>query len=445
MNQVNIGMIGGGTVGSGVYHALQQNADLMASRLGFQLGIVKIAVKAFDEPRPYSIPTSVLTLNWREVVDDPAVQVVIELVGGTGIARTMILAALERGKPVVTANKALISIHGPELFAAASRFKTNLYFEASVAGGIPIIKVVRESLVGNRVDRIYGIVNGTCNYILTRMKREGASFAGVLADAQRLGYAEADPTLDVDGFDAAHKIGILASLAHGFWVDHRDIHVEGIRQLTPLDIRFAAQLGYTIKLLGIVKTVPPAGRGGRNSPPDGRRISVSVSPTLVPDHHVLASVNDVFNAIFISGFPIGDTLYYGRGAGKDATASAVLSDLADAALDLRHGTPNRVPAFVPHAAGGRVVPLSKTSSRFYLRLDVLDRPGVIARISAILGKAGISISSIIQPEGHEGETVPLIFMTHAASRAAMVRSCAAIARIHAVKGTARLLPVEDFA
>jgi homoserine dehydrogenase len=442
MDQVNIGMIGGGTVGSGVFHALQQNADLMAARIGLRLGIGKVAVKAFDEPRPYPISPEVMTLNWREVVDDPGVQVVIELVGGTGIAKTMILAALERGKPVVTANKALLSAHGPELFAAARKFGTNLYFEASVAGGIPIIKVVRESLVGNRFDRIYGIVNGTCNYILTRMKREGAAFADVLADAQRHGYAEADPTLDIDGHDAAHKIGILASLAHGFWVNHHDIHVEGIRQLTPLDIRFASQLGYTIKLLGMVKTVPPAGRAGKKPAPE--RISVSVSPTLVPDHHVLASVNDVFNAVFVSGSPIGDTLYYGRGAGKDATASAVLSDLADAALDRHHGTPQRVPAFVAHAANGRVVPLAETSSRFYLRLDVMDRPGVIAKISAILSTGGISISSIIQPEGHEGETVPVILMTHTANRAAMDRCCAAIAKIPAVKGPLRLLPVEDF-
>ena len=445
MDQVNIGMIGGGTVGSGVFHALGENSGLMASRIGIRIGITKVAVKAFDEPRPYPITPSVLTLDWREVVENPAVQVVIELVGGTGIAKTMILAALERGKPVVTANKALLSAHGPELFAAARKAGTNLYYEASVAGGIPIIKVVRESLVGNRFDRIYGIVNGTCNYILTRMKREGAAFADVLADAQRLGYAEADPTLDVDGHDAAHKTGILASLAHGFWVDHHDIHAEGIRQLTPLDIRFAGQLGYTIKLLGIVKTAPPANRGGKKAQAGGSRISVSVSPTLVPDGHVLASVNDVFNAVFISGSPIGDTLYYGRGAGKDATASAVLSDLADAALDLRHGTPQRVPAFVPYAAKGSVIPYADTSSRFYLRLDVLDRPGVIAKISAILSNAGISISSIIQPEGHEGETVPLILMTHAAKRSAMDRSCAAIARISAVKGPSRLLPVEDFA
>jgi homoserine dehydrogenase len=445
MEQVNIGMIGGGTVGSGVFHALQQNADLMAARLGIRLNIVKVAVMAFDEPRPYPISPSVLTLNWREVVENPAVQVVIELVGGTGIARTMILAALERGKPVVTANKALLSAHGPELFAAARKYRTNLYYEASVAGGIPIIKIVREGLVGNRFSRIYGIVNGTCNYILTRMKREGAAFAEVLADAQRLGYAEADPTLDVDGHDAKHKIGILASLAHGFWVDPRDIHVEGIRQITPLDIQFAAQLGYTIKLLGSVRTVLPAGRGKKKTPPAAGRVSVSVSPTLVPNSHVLASVNDVFNAIFVSGFPVGDTLYYGHGAGKDATASAVLSDLADASLDLRHGTPHRVPAFVPHASRSSVVPLAATSSRFYLRLDVLDRPGVIAKISAILSTGGISISSIIQPEGHEGEAVPVILMTHVVNRAAMDRCCAAIAKIPAVKGPSLLLPVEDFA
>ncbi len=445
MDQVNIGMIGGGTVGSGVFHALQQNASLMTARLGLRPAITRVAVKSFDEPRPYPIARPVMTLDWHEVVDDPSVQIVIELVGGTGIARAMILAALERGKPVVTANKALLSAHGPELFAAARRFKTNLYYEASVAGGIPIIKVVREGLVGNRFERIYGIVNGTCNYILTRMKLEGAAFADVLADAQRFGYAEADPTLDVDGHDAVHKTGILASLAYGFWVKAGDIHVEGIRSLTPLDIKFADQLGYTIKLLGMVHAVPAPGAGGRAGSAAGQRISVSVSPTLVPNAHVLASVSGVFNAVFVSGFPIGDTLYYGRGAGKDATASAVLSDLADAALDLRHGTPQRVPAFVPHASAGGMIPFAETSSRFYLRLDVLDRPGVIAKISAILSRAGISISSIIQPEGHEGETVPLILMTHVAKRAAMDRSRAAIARLPAVKGPSLLLPVEDFA
>jgi len=447
MKQVYLGMIGGGTVGSGVFNALQQNAELMAARTGVRLVVRKVAVKAFDEPRPYPITRELMTLNWKDVVEDPEIQIVTELVGGTGIAKVIVLAALERGKAVVTANKALLSAHGPELFAAAKKAGTNLYYEASVAGGIPIIKTLREALVGNRFERIYGIVNGTCNYILTRMTREGAAFDAVLADAQRLGYAEADPTLDVDGHDAAHKTGILASLAHGFWVDHHDIHVEGIRPLTPLDIRFAQQLGYTIKLLGSIRLAEPAkaAKGkGKTKSVAGARISVSVSPTLVPQSHVLASVNDVFNAVFVSGFPIGDTLYYGRGAGKDATASAVLSDLADAGLDITHSTLDRVPAFVP-TAPGTVVPFSETSSRFYLRLNVLDKPGVIAKISALLSKAGISIASIVQPEGHEGEAVPLILMTHRASRAAMDKARTAIAKLPAVKGPSLLLPVEDFA
>ncbi len=448
MKQVNIGMIGGGTVGSGVFNALRENSELMAARTGVRLVVKKVAVKAFDEPRPYPIDTALMTLNWKDVVEDPEIQIVTELVGGTGIAKVMVLAALERGKAVVTANKALLSAHGPELFAAAKKAGTNLYYEASVAGGIPIIKTLREALVGNRFERIYGIVNGTCNYILTRMTREGAAFDAVLADAQRLGYAEADPTLDVDGHDAAHKTGILASLAHGFWVDHHDIHVEGIRPLTPLDIRFAQQLGYTIKLLGSVRLAPPAKGAkapkGKKAKAAGARISVAVSPTLVPQSHVLASVNDVFNAVFVSGFPIGDTLYYGRGAGKDATASAVLADLADAGLDLTRGTLDRVPAFAACAAGS-VVPFSETSSRFYLRLNVVDKPGVIAKVSAILSTAGISIASIVQPEGHEGDTLPLILMTHLASRAAMDKARAAIAKLPTVKGPSLLLPVEDFA
>ncbi|MFT3829674.1 MAG: homoserine dehydrogenase [Opitutaceae bacterium] len=446
MKQVNIGMIGGGTVGSGVFNALQQNSELMAARTGVRLVVKKVAVKAYDEPRPYPIARELMTVDWKDVVEDPEIQIVTELVGGTGIAKVIVLAALERGKAVVTANKALLSAHGPELFAAAKKAGTNLYYEASVAGGIPIIKTLREALVGNRFERIYGIVNGTCNYILTRMTREGAAFADVLADAQRLGYAEADPTLDVDGHDAAHKTGILASLAHGFWVDHHAIHVEGIRTLTPLDIRFAQQLGYTIKLLGSVRLAPPAKAAkGKKAKAAGARISVAVSPTLVPQSHVLASVNDVFNAVFVSGFPIGDTLYYGRGAGKDATASAVLSDLADAGLDITRGTLDRVPAFAPTSPAGAVVPFSETSSRFYLRLNVVDKPGVIAKVSSLLSNAGISIASIVQPEGHEGETVPLILMTHVASRAAMNKARAAIAKLPTVKGPSLLLPVEDFA
>ena len=379
MHEVNLGMIGGGTVGSGVFRALQLNGDLMASRIGVKVNARKVAVKAFNEPRPYAIPRTCMTTDWQSVVNDPQVDVVAELAGGTTIARTMILAALKLGKPVVTANKALLSAHGEELFAAAREHGTNLYYEASVCGGIPIIKSLREGFVGNRITHLYGIVNGTCNYILTRMKLEGADFAAVLKDAQAQGYAEAEPSLDVDGYDAQHKIGILASLAHGFWVNPKDIYVEGIRSITRMDIQFANQLGYTIKLLGIIKRVE--GRGARGEERRHRaasspaRIQVSVYPTLVPNAHVLASVNHVFNAVFVRGDVVGDTLFYGRGAGKDATASAVLSDLADAALDLKFGTKHRVPPFVPHERNGAVAPIDEVVSRYFVRLNVVDKPG----------------------------------------------------------------------
>ena len=453
MQQVNLGMLGGGTVGSGVFHAWQQNGELMAARLGVNTAFRKIAVKAFDEPRPYPIPRSLMTTDWQEVVNDPQVHVVIELVGGTGIARTMVLAALALGKTVVTANKALLSAHGPELFAAAAKSGANLYYEASVCGGIPIIKSLREGFVANQFPAIYGIVNGTCNYILTRMKLEGADFADVLAEAQKQGYAETPPDLDIDGKDAQHKIGVLASLAHGFWVKHEEIHTEGIRDVSKIDMQFAQQLGYTIKLLGIVKQIddsqsPTANRAhrtARKSKVVKRKsgVQVSVYPTLIPNSHVLASVNGVFNACFVRGDVVGDTLFYGRGAGKDATASAVLSDVADAALDLKNGTRLRVPPFVPHAAKGRVVPMDEIVSQYYVRFDVVDRPGVLAKIAAIFAAARIGISSVIQPEGHEGESVPLIMMIHDATNAAMCKALAKIAKLPVVKGKPVMFRVEN--
>ena len=435
MQQVNLGMIGGGTVGSGVVHALRLNGELLSRRLGLKVTVRKVAVKAFDEPRPYAIPRSLLTLDWRGVVADPQVDVIIELVGGTTVARAMILEALKLGKPVITANKALLSAHGEELFAAAKRHGTNLYYEASVCGGIPIIKALREGFVGNRITRLYGIVNGTSNYILTRMKLEGAEFAEVLREAQARGYAEAESSLDVDGWDAQHKIGILASLAHGFWVDPAHIYVEGIRGITRLDIQFASQLGYTIKLLGIIK----AEGGGRRA-----RVQVSVYPTLVPNGHVLASVNDVFNAVFVRGDVVGDTLFYGRGAGKDATASAVLSDVADAALDLKFGTKHRVPPFVPHERAGAVKPIDEVVSRYFVRLSVVDVPGTLAKIARIFGDARIGISSVIQPEGHEGASVPLIFMLHDAPNGAVSRALKRIGGLPVVKGKPVMIRVENF-
>jgi homoserine dehydrogenase len=455
MQQVNLGIIGGGTVGSGVYHALQLNGGLMSSRIGVKLRLVRVAVKSLDEPRPYPIPASLMSTDWESVVRDPQVHVVTELVGGTGLARTMILEALKLGKPVITANKALLSTHGEELFAAAERYGTNLYYEASVCGGIPIIKSLREGFVGNRINELYGIVNGTCNYILTRMKLEGADFSEVLRDAQAQGYAEAEPSLDVDGWDAQHKIGILASLAHGFWVNPKSIHVEGIRHITRADIQFAKQLGYTIKLLGIIKDIAPkpsahqqARRAAGKQPVNesrSRRIQVSVYPTLIPDAHVMASVNHVFNAVYVRGDIVGDTLFYGRGAGKDATASAVLSDIADAALDLKFSTKHRVPPFVPHELDGTVVPINEVVSRYFVRLDVVDVPGTLARIATIFGEADIGISSVIQPEGHEGASVPLILMLHDAPNGAVAKALRTIGSLKVVKGTPVMIRVENFA
>jgi homoserine dehydrogenase len=437
MREVNLGLIGGGTVGSGVVHALQQNGELLASRIGARVVLRRVAVKALDERRPYPIPSELLSTDWRSVVQDPKVDVVAELAGGVTVAREMILTALRLGKPVVTANKALLSAHGEELFATAKKHEANLYYEASVAGGIPIIKSLREGFVGNRITHLFGIVNGTCNYILTRMKLEGAEFDDVLRDAQRLGYAEAEPSLDIDGHDSMHKIGILASLAHGFWVKPERIHVDGIRHISRLDIEFAARLGYTLKLLGIVKTVTgPKGKGFR--------VEVCVCPALIPNTHVLASVNHVFNAVFVRGDVVGDTLFYGRGAGADATASAVLSDLADAALELKHGTRLRIPPFVSHEREGAVLPVEKAVSRHYVRLSVVDRPGVLARIANILGQADIGISSVFQPEGHEGESVPLILMIHDAPTGAVAKAFARIGKLDVVKARPVVIRVEDF-
>ena len=438
MQQVNLGMVGGGTVGSGVFHALELNGSLMASRIGVNVAIAKVAVKAVDKQR--LIPRRFLTNNWREVVENPNVQIVAELIGGTTIAREIILSALKLGKPVVTANKALLSTHGEELFAAAKKFGANLYYEASVCGGIPIIKSLREGFVGNRISALYGIVNGTCNYILTRMKLEGADFAEVLADAQRLGYAETPPDLDIDGHDAAHKIGILASLAHGFWVNPKNIYVEGIRNINALDIKFAGKLGYTIKLLAIVKKIEGQKTGRKN----GCGVQVSVYPTLIPNSHVLASVNYAFNAVFVQGDIVGNSLFYGRGAGKDATASAVLSDLADAALDLKFGNKHRVPPFVPHECQGVVLPIEEAVSEYFVRLNVVDRPGVLAKIATIFGESKIGISSVIQPEGHEGKSVPLIFMLHHAPNGAAARALKKIGNLPVVKGRPVMIRVENF-
>ncbi len=450
MRQVNVAILGGGTVGGGVVEGLGRNGALMASRLGVQFRVNHVVVRDPKKVRDFEVDPRLVSTDWRRAVSDPETHIVVELVGGMTTARDMVLAALRAGKPVVTANKALLSAHGEELFAAARERGTCLYYEASVAGGIPIIKVLREALVGNRITRLYGILNGTCNYILTRMQSERAEFAEILADAQKLGYAEADPALDVDGHDALHKTGILASLAHGFWVDVDDASVEGIRQVTPLDMEFAGRLGYTIKLLGVIKTMDASAPDKAKSSPrkgkvrGGMRVSMVVCPTLVPNRHVMASVAGVFNAVYVRGDVVGDTLYYGRGAGRSATASAVLSDLADAAHDLKSGPHLRVPPFASHEEDGALIPAGEVVSAHYLRLSVTDRPGVLARVATILARNQIGISSVIQPEGHEGGSVPLILMLHDAPRSAVDRALAGIRRLPVVAGEPALFRVETF-
>ena len=428
---VNIGLIGAGTVGGGVAQALKRNGALMAGRLGARVRVGRVAVRSLRKKRTFGVRKGELTTDWKAVVNDPKIDLVVELIGGTTTAKSVVLAGLRAGKPVVTANKALLAFHGEQLFAAAERHNANLYFEASVAGGVPIIKVLREGLVGNRVTRLFGILNGTCNFILTKMV-EGMDFDSAVATAQAQGYAEANPSLDVDGHDAAHKVGILASLAHGFWVKPGQVHTEGIRHVTPLDLEFARTLGYAIKLLGIVKTA----RGGS--------VQVTTYPALIPSDHVLASVGDVFNGILLRGDVVGDTLYYGQGAGASATASAVLSDIGDAVLDLQHNTTERMKAFTPTEANGRVQPIDEVSSCYYVRLSVLDRPGVMAKVSAIFAKNKIGISSVIQPEGHEGASVPLIFMLHFAKNAAMTKALKAIGKLAAVKALPVMIRVENF-
>ncbi len=425
---VNIGLAGLGTVGAGVFKHLAQNRVLLKERLGVEFVVSKIAVRDPDKARPVAVPASLLTQSWEELVEDPDVRIVVELMGGTEAPLRLILQAIRAGIIVVTGNKALLAEHGPEIFAAATEQRVPVFFEAAVAGGIPIIKTIREAFIGNHIRSMHGIINGTSNYILTRMTEVGMSYGDALREAQEQGYAEADPALDVNGWDAAHKAIILASLAYGFWVSTERIHVEGIEQVTAEDIRFADGLGYRIKLLAIIKA------------DDRGEIEVRVHPTLIPKTHVLASVGGVFNAIAVNGDVVGETLFYGRGAGQDPTASAVISDLAEAAMALE--TPRASYGFTPHGLYGACKPIGEIVSQFYLRLAVDDRPGVLAQVAGILGENGIGISSVFQPEAHADEDVSLVLMIHDATSAQMDVALARIGQLACVKAPPRLIRVE---
>ncbi len=430
MQTLGIGLAGLGNVGAGVFKHLTQNRALLRERLGTDLEVRKIAIRDPMKRRDPSVPETLLTTRAEDLLDDPSIQIIVELMGQKELSLALILGALERGKVVVTGNKALLAEYGQEIFATATRCKVPIFFEAAVAGGIPIIKAIRESFIGNHIRSIHGIINGTSNYILTRMTEAGLGFNEALTEAQEAGYAEADPSLDINGGDAAHKAVILASLAYGFWIPTSNVFVEGIEQITAGDIGFARKLGYAIKLLGIIKA------------DDQGKIEVRVHPTLIPKDHVLASVNGVFNALAVHGDIVGESLFYGRGAGQDPTTSSIIADLADATAALL--SPRSNYGFIPHHLYGTCLPIDQIVSEYYLRLSVSDRPGVIAQIAGILGDGAIGISSIFQPEGEDGEVVELVLLIHKATNAQMTVALEKIAALSCVKKIPRLIRVENF-
>jgi homoserine dehydrogenase len=409
MKTINIGLLGAGTVGGGVVKILARKVDVFRERLGLDLRLMRIVDK--DSARLAALPVgdALCTADADDVLADDSIDIVVELIGGTTVARDVTRRALARGKHVITANKALIAEHGPELFAASERAGVSLYFEASVGGGMPAIKTIREALVGNDVVSIKTIINGTCNYILTQMAAHGWSFAKALAEAQRLGYAEAQPALDIEGRDAGHKVAIMASLVHGGYVPFEQLPIEGITGIAAEDITFAAELGYCIKLLGII----------RKDAADPL-VDVRVHPAMLHREHILASVAGVFNAILLEGDAVGPILLYGRGAGELPTASAVVSDVVDVARNILSDRPLRISMdYYAHHNALALKDLADVRSRHYLRFSVVDRPGVLAAIAASLGKQGISIASVMQKESHESDFVPVIFLTHSAVEKAL--------------------------
>ncbi len=404
-NMMRVGLLGLGCVGSGVIRALTRNQEEIERRAGRHLRITAACARDLQQQRDCDLTEVRLTQDPWEIVNDPEIDVVIELIGGVEPARELVLRAIENNKPVITANKHLIALHGSEIFACAEQQGINVAFEAAVAGSIPIIKNIRESLSGNRIEWVAGIINGTCNYMLTAMERQGSSYDEILREAQRLGYAEADPAFDVNGTDAAHKLTILASIAFGFPLSFERVYVEGIEAITTENIADARDLGYRIKHLGIAKRVD-----------DG--VELRVHPTLIPRSRLIANVDGVMNAVVVKADAAGAHLYYGAGAGGDPTASAVIADLVDVVRTLTTDAENRVPhlAYQPHALDDLpVVPMGQVDTPCYLKLLAMDRPGVLAAVTHILGDLEISIEAIRQQEPENGETqqgVPVIFLTH---------------------------------
>ena len=425
MNPVKIGLLGLGTVGGGTVNVLKRNAEEISRRAGRAIEVSHASARDLSKPRICETDGITLTTNPAEVVDAPEVDVVVELIGGDGLALEMVMKAIENGKHVVTANKALIAKHGNEIFTAAQAKGVVVAFEAAVAGGIPIIKAIREGLSANRIEWLAGIINGTGNFILTEMRDKGRDFADVLAEAQALGYAEADPTFDVEGIDAAHKLTILASIAFGIPLQFDKAYTEGITRITREDVTYAEELGYRIKHLGVARRTDAG-------------IELRVHPTLIPERRLIANVDGVMNAVLVQGDAVGPTLYYGAGAGAEATASAVVADIVDVVRALTADPENRVPhlAFQPDQLSDLpILSMDEVETAYYLRLQVEDRPGVLADITRIFGEAGISIEAVLQKEPAEGESnVSLIMLTQRVKEQNMNGALAAIEKLDAITG-----------
>jgi homoserine dehydrogenase len=433
MKTINIAILGCGTVGTGVARLLLKNGDILRDRIGCELQLRYVADIDTQTDRGLDLQPGVMIPDASLAIDDPTVDIVVETIGGEGIAKRLILDAIEKGKPVVTANKALLAKHGNELVAAADSRGVDLAYEASVGGCMPIIKTIRESLVGNRISAMTGILNGTCNYILSKITDEGVTFETALAEAQEKGYAEADPTLDVEGLDAAHKLAILSALAFGMRINFDGVYIEGISRITPLDIEFAAQFGYRIKLLAITKF-------------NGRQVEVRVHPTMIPFDNLLSSVNGTVNAVSISADAVGDILLYGRGAGMMPTASAVVSDIADIARNLIADGCGRVPIMGFQGDKIRpmaVMPMDDIVTNYYFRFDAMDRPGVLATIAGVLGKYAISLKYVHQKGRKTNGSVPVVMLTHHAREADVNRALAEIGALDVVAGLPMLIRIED--
>ncbi|AGB41523.1 homoserine dehydrogenase [Halobacteroides halobius DSM 5150] len=427
MEEIKVGLLGCGTVGSGVYKILQENKNSIANKSGAKLTVNKVLVKDTSQKLAVDVEKDLLTDDFEEIINDSEIDIIVELIGGVHPAKEFVLRALNSGRSVVTANKELIAKYGSEILSTADENGVDIYFEASVGGGIPIISPLKEDLAGNSVNKIMGIVNGTTNYILTKMGQEGAEFDEVLEKAQELGYAEADPTSDIAGHDAAYKLAILSSIGFESRVNIDEVYIEGITEIAKEDISYAKELGYKIKLLAIGK--------------EDEGIEVRVHPTLIPKEHPLASVNDVFNAVFVEGDAIGEVMFYGPGAGQMPTGSAVVGDIITAARNIDFGAQGRIPCTC--FEDKEFKPQAQTETSFYLRLNVCDRPGVLGKITGLLGEYGVSLESVIQKGRSANQAVPLVLVTHKVKEGNLVSALDEIKALDGVKEIANLIRVEE--